>query len=248
MKNLLQPLLTAALLAAAPLTAASGEDVEPPAATAQPQAGAVSADPKFYMARANGYADSGDYELAIADYGRALKLDPKLAEAYENRGVARHLLENFDAAIADFNAALKLDARPSVYYDRGLSRARKRQYDRAIGDFSRALALDPKMYAAAEARGLAHAMKKDYDKAIADFTLAIRLAPETAGPYVNRATSYGYTGRYYGLAVRDFSEAIRLDPDLPQAYLGRAKAYGLLGETEKAAADEAKFARLSRGY
>ena len=40
---------------------------------------------------------------AIADYTKAIKLNPNYADAYYNRGVAKSNLQDYDGAIADFN-------------------------------------------------------------------------------------------------------------------------------------------------
>ena len=44
----------------------------------------------------------GDLDGAIADYSKAIELNPKIAEAYNNRGLARYDKEDFDGAIADY--------------------------------------------------------------------------------------------------------------------------------------------------
>ena len=54
------------------------------------------------------YADLGDYDLAIADYNKAIELMPDLAEAYYNRGVARKMKGEKEEAIRDFERFLEL--------------------------------------------------------------------------------------------------------------------------------------------
>ena len=41
-----------------------------------------------YVNRARSYSDKKDYDRAIADYSEAIKLDPRLATAYNLRGLA----------------------------------------------------------------------------------------------------------------------------------------------------------------
>jgi tetratricopeptide (TPR) repeat protein len=50
----------------------------------------------------------GDLAGAIADYDRAIELDPRLAFAYRNRGNARLKKGDLAGAIADYEAFLKL--------------------------------------------------------------------------------------------------------------------------------------------
>ena len=42
------------------------------------------------------------------DYNEAIKIDPKYAEAYNNRGAAKGKLGQHQEAIADYNKAIKI--------------------------------------------------------------------------------------------------------------------------------------------
>ena len=41
------------------------------------------------------------YEEAIEDYSKAIDLDPNHSNAYNNRGVVKHKLGNYEKAIED---------------------------------------------------------------------------------------------------------------------------------------------------
>ena len=41
-----------------------------------------------YVERGNAYSGKGQYDQAIADYSKALEINPRYAMAYNNRGVA----------------------------------------------------------------------------------------------------------------------------------------------------------------
>jgi tetratricopeptide (TPR) repeat protein len=51
----------------------------------------------------------GDLEGAIADYSRALELNPRYATAYHNRGIAKRARGDLDGSIADYSRALELN-------------------------------------------------------------------------------------------------------------------------------------------
>ncbi|HEX6045313.1 MAG TPA: tetratricopeptide repeat protein, partial [Pyrinomonadaceae bacterium] len=62
-----------------------------------------------YLDRGRTYFQQNDSDRAIADYTKAIELDPEGADAYNHRGVAYASKRDFDSAIADFDKALQLD-------------------------------------------------------------------------------------------------------------------------------------------
>ena len=83
------------------------------------------------------------YDEALADFDRAIELDPKYAWAIGSRGVTYRLMERYDEALADFDRAIELDpkyawaigSRGQVYQAMG-------RYDEALADFDRAVELE----------------------------------------------------------------------------------------------------------
>ena len=55
--------------------------------------------------------NKGQLDLAIADFSKALSLDPQLAGAYADRGRAYELKGQRDKAIADYRKSLTLKGR-----------------------------------------------------------------------------------------------------------------------------------------
>jgi len=92
--------------------------------------------------------DKGKYDDAIADYTKAIALNPNDATAYSNRGVAYGSKGAFDRAIADYTKAIAL--KPNValaytlaYTNRGYTHEKKGDKEQAIADFRKALEIDP---------------------------------------------------------------------------------------------------------
>ncbi len=60
------------------------------------------------LVRGKGKFEMGDFPGAIADYDEAIRLDPKDAAAYNNRGIAKRNLKDETGAKADFDEAKRL--------------------------------------------------------------------------------------------------------------------------------------------
>jgi lipoprotein NlpI len=156
----------------------------------------------------------GDFDGAIADYGRALELDPKFAAAYNNRGMAKLRKDlDFDGAFADFNRALELDPKFAAAYNyRGIAKVVKGDFDGAIAEYNRALELDPKFAAAYRRRGIAKQAKSDFDGAIADYDRAVEFDPKFALSYADRGISH-LSSRHWSEALKDFNHFFDLSKD-----------------------------------
>src|SRR5260370_6319434 len=64
--------------------------------------------PSAFFNRAGALAASGEMDRALADYDRAIELDPMDADAHVGRGRAHYQKKDYAAAIADYDAALRL--------------------------------------------------------------------------------------------------------------------------------------------
>src|SRR4051794_1729365 len=81
-----------------------------------------------------------DADMKVRAYTEAIRLYPDYAEAYRNRGIARHSFDDLSGAVADYDNAIRLNAKDfHAYHNRGMIRARggdkagaKEDYDKAV--------------------------------------------------------------------------------------------------------------------
>jgi len=180
---------------------------------------------------------AGDLDGAIADYDRAIQLDPKDAAIYNNRGLAKQEKGDLDAAIVDFNRAIQLNPKDAVACsNRGNAKRDKGDLDGAILDYNRAIRFDPKYAYAYYNRGLAKKQKSDLDGAIADYNRVIELDPKFAKAYCDRGVAERRKGDLDG-AITDYNRTIELDPKYAIAYLNRGNAKDDKGDLDGAIAD-----------
>ncbi len=81
----------------------------------------------------------GKRNEAIADYDQAIRLNPKYAVAYNNRGNARSVQGDKQRAINDFDQAIRLNPNfAAAYNNRGNTRAAIGDKQGAISDLQQA--------------------------------------------------------------------------------------------------------------
>jgi tetratricopeptide (TPR) repeat protein len=117
----------------------------------------------IYFYRGNGYTFESDIDKAMADYSKAISINPDFIKAYNNRGNIYARKGEYDLAIADYDKAVNL--KPDLaeaYLNRGTAYNDKREYDRAINDYDKAMSLTPGDADAYYNRGVAYENKGEH--------------------------------------------------------------------------------------
>jgi tetratricopeptide (TPR) repeat protein len=120
-----------------------------------------------------------DLDGAIADFDRAIELDPKDDAPYYNRAQVERLKKDAAGAIADYTRAIELGSQnPAAYNNRGNARSENNDRDGAIADYTRAIELEPDYARAFYNRAVTKKANGDAAGAEADFKAAQKLDPE----------------------------------------------------------------------
>ncbi len=200
------------------------------------------------------YAKSGQLSEAIAQFGKAIALNPRFAKAYLYRGFTyydRAFTErvrnaqglgiinpkDLELAIADYSKAIELGENGgNVFYERGMTYARLKDAIRMAG----ATFINGRWQSEAAAG------ERNYEQlAWDDLNQAIALQPDIALAYYERGLIN--TGRNRNAAISDYSKAIKLNPDHASAYYNRALMYMReQSERKEAIADLESVLKISK--
>lgn len=152
-------------------------------------------------------------EQGIADYSKAIELDPTQANFCGHRGNACRGIGDLDQAIADFDEAIRRS--PSdvqLYNNRGRAYFDKGETDQAIADFDKAIQIDSRSAFAYNSRGNAYRRSSNLDQALSDYDKAVEIDPSYANAYFNRGIVHYLMGSN-PKAVADLETYLRLKPD-----------------------------------
>ena len=201
-----------------------------------------------YNTRALAWVKNNKLDKALADYNKAIELDPNNAEAYISRGIAWVSTHRLNNALADFSKAIELDPKNvAAYTGRGAVRQGKRELDKALADYNKAIELDPNNALAYMSRSAMWRDRGEFDKAIVDSNKALELDSENVGIYINRALMRASKGELEK-ALEDYNKSIELDPNNTLVYIGRGSMWRDRGEFEKALTDCNKAVELAPNY
>ncbi len=192
-----------------------------------------------YLNRGSARAQLQQQTRAVADFGRALRLDPNLAAAYFERGLVHHNRGAFDEAITDYDRALRLQPGMQAAIEQ-----REIALSGEVEDFaaqlSRADALllsDPNNPVLYNNRCWVRAVEGvDLDQALADCNKSLRLGPSDAQTLDSRGLVQLKRGDY-AAALADYEAAAALQPQEAHFIYGRGLAHLHLGQAEAGAAD-----------
>ena len=76
-----------------------------------------------YMDSGIEHAQKGEYQEAVDDFTRAIKIKPDFADAYYNRGLVYYNLGKYQEAVDDYTRAIKIKPDyASAYLNRGITK------------------------------------------------------------------------------------------------------------------------------
>jgi tetratricopeptide (TPR) repeat protein len=199
-----------------------------------------NAGTSFQRQKANAYiirgklqsAQSANLSIGLADYDRAITIDPQNYNAYFWKGFAQHIRGNQMAALADYNqAVLYAESSSDVlssdlvrsYFFRGVLKDNQNDPHGTIADMNRAIEIDPQLDVAyfyrATTRGESF---NDFFGALQDLDRAININSKNSPAFQSRGALRAHFDNFKG-AAEDYSQVIELTPTYAQAYQSRGE-------------------------
>lgn len=194
-------------------------------------------------------ANMGQHARAVADFGRALRIDRANAHAYVERGLVHHSRGAVESAMRDYDSALTIEPDMRLALDRrqdamaDLAGAYASQLDQ----LTRALASDPDNAEILNNRCWLRVINDDdLDAALADCDAALRANPASAAALDSRGLVHFKRGEYEAAAA-DYEAALAVEPGRGHYLYGRGLARLRLGMTAEGQADLTAAERAEPG-
>lgn len=183
---------------------------------------------RAYNNRGLAHFQNKDYNLALADFLKALELNPKYHHTYKNLGILYFKVRQHEKAIELYNRFIELFPFDSeIYLNRGHCHLELGNYSQAIKDYTKYISTTPNFFYGYYLRGKSHYRNNENEKALKDLNIAVNLNPRFPDSYYFRGLTK-LSSRNFEEAIADFDEAIKLKKDFGEAYINKARAYEFL--------------------
>lgn len=150
----------------------------------------------------------GKVQLAIAQYSKALQIDPDNSNARLNRANNFFDISRYENAIKDYDIVLAANPGYSPGFNkRGMCYYFLKQPDKALADYNTAISLDPKQQYALSNLGNLYLDRKEYATAAGFFQRSVEVDPQYADGLIGLARVYT-AQRNYNTAIQYAEKAI----------------------------------------
>ncbi len=184
-------------------------------------------------------------ESAVADFTKAVSLNPSYAPAYNNRGNVYMDMNRVEDAYRDFDKTIALSpAFGPAYSNRANASQKLQKLEAAENDLREAIELMPGSAVPLNGRGKVASALGQYYTALRYLNRAVTLNGQYASAFQNRAAVYGFLNRNED-AIRDLDKVIALAPDNADLYVARGRMYARDKHTQLAFRDFAKALELA---
>ena len=172
----------------------------------------------YLLSRAYAYLQMTNYNGAIEDYTRLIRLNPVSTEAYLARAQAYDMEKVYGLAMLDCRTVLLINPElPAAYQEQGEIYHDEGDFTNAIADYDTLLQLAPDDKSGYYLRAMTYNDMGDSSNAVSDLNTYLKFNPDDSEAYNYRGSCRSDLGDYAG-ALSDCQRAIALDPESMWGY------------------------------
>ena len=184
--------------------------------------------------QADAASERKQIDAAIAQYEKALEIEPDFALAHSNLGNALARRGDVDAAIAHLQKALEIDPDLAIAHNNlGNALVHRGDVNTAVVHFERALEIKSDYAEAHNNLGLALFGRKEVGAAIAQYEKALEINPQSAKAHNNLANALMSRGET-AAAIAHYEKALEIKPDFAEAHNNLGNALARRGDADAA--------------
>lgn len=204
------------------------------------------------------YDVQGMSDMAMAEYEKAIAINPALEHPYNNLGFDHYKKGRYDEAIASYEKALAINPKyAKACYNLSLAYYAKKMFDESIAAYEKAVGLDSDLAGvyrdlgkalanACNNRGQSLHLKRMFDEAIASYEKALALNPGSAEAYNNAGLAY-YAKGMFDQAIASYEQALVINPGIAGTQINVGLALHAKGMLDKAIARYEKALAINPG-
>ncbi len=188
---------------------------------------------------------SGNLDAALAEFERAIAINPELTVAYLGAGDIHRRSGDYTRAEESYREAARLEPNSfRAQYSHGLSLQLLQRVSEAIRAYLRALAIDPDHFAANLNLAIAYLSIGEPGQGVAFAERAVGIRPDDGPARVNLAATYAAMDRHAD-AVIEYQQAAERMELSPELLLGLADSLGRTGRYAEMAATLEQLVRVA---
>jgi len=188
-----------------------------------------------------------DWDGAIGDYTKVIKLDGNNATAFFNRASCNSEKKDYVKATPDYTKVIELSKdgkqKSKAFYFRAICNKNHKKTKEAIADYNSATEIDTTFAEAFLGSAQLKSSTNDHKGAIADFNKVIQFNPKNHQIYYLRASSYNRIGQS-DKVLEDCTKALEIKADYTPAMNLRANINYSIGNKQIACDDWKKSSGL----
>ncbi|MBL7075681.1 tetratricopeptide repeat protein [candidate division KSB1 bacterium] len=175
-----------------------------------------------------------DYEKALPYFEKAVKKNPRYAEAYSKIGDCNLELCYYTEAIEAFKQTLRIKPDHAYAYSSlGFAYLKLRYFAEAIEACKQAIRIKPDDDYAYSCLGLAYLLLECYTEGLEACKQAVRINPENFEAYMSLGIAYAGLKRHQE-EIEAYKQAIHIKPDVSEAHYFLGATYGEIGSHQEA--------------